>query len=68
MNRRIACSIELVFKIKSDESKVKKLFTFHHRREPERILTFNEITNSFIKSYRVFIRLIGIDCTLDSLE
>jgi hypothetical protein len=68
MDRRIACSIHSLFGIKIRRIESEKNFTFHHIGELEGILTFNEITNSFIKSYRVFIRFIGIDFTLASLQ
>ncbi len=54
--------------MKIRRTKSEKNFTFHHIKELEGILTFNEITNSFIKSYGVFIRLIAIDSTLASLQ
>ncbi len=58
----------VVFRIKTRRIKREKNFTFHHIGELEGISTFNEITNNFIKSYRVFIRLIRIEFTLASLQ
>jgi hypothetical protein len=59
----------IVFEIKIPRIKSEKNFTFHLIGELGGILAFNEITNSFIKSYRiVFIRLIGIEFTLASLQ
>jgi hypothetical protein len=68
MDRRIACSIGLLFGIRIGRIKSEKNFTFHHIIELEGILSLKEITNSFIESYRVCIRLICIDFTVGSLQ